>query len=457
MHVLLATAELSPLVKVGGLGDAVAGLRSALLAAGVEVTTVLPDYSGWKLGGERLVKLDVPAWAGPASARFGTLPDGTPLTLVKVPGIARSHPYLDEDGQGWTDNPARFMAFAAAVASVAEVTDPDLVHANDWHVGPTLGFLPESMPTVFTIHNLAYQGRTDGTWLEVIPRRPEAFEWWGDTNPLSGAIALADKVVTVSPNYAREILTSEFGAGLDGPLEARAPDLVGITNGIDTDVWDPATDPLLPTHFHADDLHGRRELRSELLSRVGWRGADPVIGVVTRLTHQKGVDLAMATAPYLEGMGARLLVLGSGDRALADQVRSHVEQYPDRVHFWEGYDEASARLIFAGADLLAMPSRFEPCGLNQMQAMRYGSIPVATAVGGLVDTIVDADVDSVHGTGFLAKDVTVAGMVDAFHRSVRALRSPKRRATIMHNGMTTDWSWTVPAARYREIYEAAIS
>lgn len=457
MHVLLATAELSPLVKVGGLADAVAGLRTALLANGTEVTTVLPDYSGWELEGERVTALDVPRWAGPASARTGLLPDGTPLTLVSVPGIERSHPYVDEDGEGWPDNPDRFMAYSAAVAAVAKDVGPDLVHANDWHAGPVFGFLPASMPTVLTIHNLAYQGRTDDRWLERIPRRPEAYEWWGDTNPLSGAIALADKVVTVSPNYAREILTAEFGAGLDGPLHARADDLVGITNGIDTDVWDPASDPLLPTHFAVDDLHGRRELRSELLSRVGWRGPDPVIGIVTRLTHQKGVDLAMSAIPYLEGMGARLLVLGSGDRSLADGLRHHAGQRPDRVHFWEGYDEAFSRLIFAGADLLAMPSRFEPCGLNQMQAMRYGSIPVATAVGGLVDTVADADADSVHGTGFLSPDVSVEGMVDALHRAVRALRSPKRRATIMRNGMTADWSWAVPATRYVELYETVLA
>ena len=375
LRLLLASAELSPLVKVGGLADAVAGLRGALLAEGVDVVTVLPRYADWSLTDARRIPLDVPTWAAPATATSGRLDDGTPLTLISVPGIARPHPYIDEDGEGWPDNDRRFLAFSAAVAALARVVDPDVVHLNDWHTGASLGFGIDA-PSVFTIHNLAYQGRTEGSWLDVIPHRPEAYEWFGDCNPLSGAVALADRVVTVSPRYAAEILTPEFGEGLHEALAARG--VVGITNGLDTSVWDPAADTALPAPFSADDPEGRRASRREVLGRAGWTGSVPIAAMVTRLTDQKGVDLALDAVPFLPGIGVRLVLLGSGDRRLAERARALMEAEPDWFSFWEGYDEAVSHQLFAGSDLLLMPSRFEPCGLNQLQAMRYGSIPVAT-------------------------------------------------------------------------------
>lgn len=456
-HVLIATAELSPLVKVGGLADAVAGLRAALLDDGVEVTTALPDHQGWALAREVVEDLPVPAWAAPARARTGRLPDGSPITLVEVPGMRRDHPYLDEHGDGWPDNAQRFLAWAAAVAAITDQVRPDVLHLHDWHAGPVLGFLADPPPTVFTIHNLLYQGRTSGSWLTRLTHHRQAYEWYGDLNPMSGAIALADRVVTVSPTYADEILQPAFGVGLDGPLAMRADHLSGIRNGIDTTTWDPATDPHLAVHFDADDVGPKRELRRWLQAEAGWSGPDAVVGMVTRLTEQKGVDLALELVPYLAGIGARLVVLGSGNRALAEGLREAAAAHPDRLWFHQGYDEGLAHHIFAGADLLLMPSRFEPCGLNQMQAMRYGTLPVATPVGGLLDTVVDGDADPAAGTGFLSADVSVAGLVDALHRAVRALRSPTRRATLMRNGMTTDWSWDAPAAEYRSLYEEVLS
>ena len=450
MKVLLASAELSPLVKVGGLADAVAGLRSALLESGVDVVTTLPHYSDWDLADATSVALDVPDWAAPATATSGHLPDGSPLTLISVPGIARPHPYIDDHGDGWPDNDRRFLAYSAAIAALARRVGPDVVHLNDWHTGAALGFGMEA-PSIFTIHNLAYQGRTDGSWLDVIPTRPEAYEWYGDCNPLSGAVALADRVVTVSPRYATEIVTPEFGEGLHEALAARG--VIGITNGLDTSVWDPSDDTALPAPFSADDTTGRRASRRAVVTRAGWSGTVPVAAMVTRLTDQKGVDLALDAVPYLPGVGVRLVLLGSGDRRLAERARESAAAFPAWFSFWEGYDEAVSHQLFAGSDLLLMTSRFEPCGLNQLQAMRYGSIPVATPVGGLVDTIVDADADPDAGTGFLTVDVSVAGVVDALHRAARALRSPKRRGAIQHRGMTTDWSWAGPAARYRELYE----
>lgn len=452
MRVLLASAELAPLVKVGGLAEAVGGLRAASLTAGVAVEAVIPDYAGLPLIDETHLALAVPAWAGPAIARRGRLEDGTPITLIRTPGIARPHPYVDGDGTGWTDNDARFMAFSAGVAALAEATGPDVVHLNDWHTGPVAGLLAHPSPVLLTIHNLAYQGITDVAWLDRLVRRPEAYEWWGDTNPLSGAIALADAVVTVSPTYAREILTPEFGAGLDGPLAARAGVLHGIRNGIDTRIWDPATDPHIPAPFHAGDVAGKQAAKAALCDRFGWDTEVPVAVMVTRLTDQKGVDLLfeadVATLP------ARVVLLGSGDRSLADAAAALAAAHPDRFAFVEGYEEPLSHLLFAGGDLLLMPSRFEPCGLNQMQAMRYGTIPVVSPVGGLLDTVTDADTHPRAGTGFVMGEVSADGLAEALERAVRAWTNPIRRTVITKRGMHTDWSWDTPAAEYLELYRA---
>ncbi len=453
MRVLLVSAELSPLVKAGGLGDAVAGLRGALIRAGIDAEAVLPDYRGWPLTSSRRVTLDVPEWASPATARRGHLEDGTKLTLIDVPGIRREHPYDTPEGRAFPDNDRRFMAFAAAVAALVEADPPDVLHLNDWHSGPVMGFLAEPPPSVLTIHNLAYQGRINGGWLDDLSHRPDAYEWFGDLNALSGAIALVDRVTTVSPTFAREIVEDGGGFGLEEPLRHRGSSLVGILNGLDTSVWNPTADALLPHSFDESHLDGKAHLRMELIDRLGWLSDGPVVSMVTRLTDQKGIDVALDVVPYLEGIGARLALLGSGDAELASVARNLAEGRPDRFAFLEGYDEAMAHLLFAGADLYLMPSRFEPCGLTQMQAMRYGTIPVTSAVGGLVDTVVDDDTSRGHGTGFLANDVTPAGFVDALHRAARAWRSPRRRSGIQRRGMRTDWSWDGPAREYVALYE----
>jgi starch synthase len=454
MRVLLASAELSPLVKAGGLGDAVAGLRGALIRAGLDVETVIPDYRGWRLDKSEPQPLDVPEWAAPASAHRGRMADGSRLTLIDVPEIRRPHPYDDTEGHAFPDNDQRFMAFAAAVAALAEMDPPDILHLNDWHTGPILGFLDEPPPSILTIHNLAYQGRINGGWLDDLPHRADAYEWFGDLNPLSGAIALADRVTTVSPTFASEIVVDGNGFGLEEPLRNRGSALVGILNGLDTEVWNPANDRLLDHSFGLGQLDGKAHLRAELVDRLGWHLDGPLISMVTRITDQKGIDIALSVVPYLDGIGARFALLGSGDAALAAEARALATAHADRFTFLEGYDEQMAHLLFAGADLYLMPSRFEPCGLTQMQAMRYGTIPVTSAVGGLVDTVVDDDLSRGHGTGFLAHDVSPTGFVDALHRAVRAWRSPRRRSGIQRRGMTIDWSWDVAAREYLALYES---
>lgn len=453
---MFATAELSPIATVGGLAAAAAGLARELRAAGVDVDVVMPDYGGIDLVDETVVTLEVPDWVGAASARSGRHPDVGELTVISVPDMARSHPYLQPDGQGWPDNSTRFFRFAAAVAAWCERTEPDVLHLNDWHTGPVLAALQTAPPTVVSIHNLAYQGVTDGSWLDVIGPHASHFEWWGDTNPLSGALALADRIVAVSPHYSTEIVTPEGGFGLHDALRARGDALIGILNGIDTEVWDPSADPHLPANFERKDLAGKAVCRAALSERLGFDDDDvPLTTVVTRLTEQKGVDLLFPIVELLDQVPMRVGVLGSGDAVQAAELHRLAAQHPDRFAFVEGYDEALSHLMFAGADAFLMPSRFEPCGLTQMQAMRYGTLPIVTAVGGLVDTVPDVDRDA-DGVGVSALRVESSHLLAACFRAARVLSTKRRRQTVQKRMMKIDWSWAAPAKRYEALYESLV-
>ncbi len=457
MRVVFATAELSPVAAVGGLAAAAAGLGVELRRAGVELELVMPDYGDVTLVDETVVELAVPPWVGAATIRHGVHPVVGPLHLVSVPGMARPHPYLTPSGEGWPDNDERFFRFARAVAAYVESRPPDVLHLNDWHTGAVLAGLADQPPTVLSIHNLAYQGVAGGEWLHLIGPRARHFEWWGDTNPLSGAIALADRIVAVSPNYATEIRTPAGGMGLDGPLRLRGEVVIGILNGIDTGVWDPATDQLVAETFDATTLDRRAANRAALSARVGFPDdAVPLATIVTRLTHQKGVDLVTPLVPLLDEIPLRLAVLGSGDAVTAAELHRLSAAHPDALAFVEGYDEALSHLMFAGGDVFLMPSRFEPCGLTQMQAMRYGNIPVVTAVGGLVDTVPDADwVKS--GLGFVARRAEPTDLLAALFRAARRTRDKRRRAALQRRMMAVDWSWREPATRYVELYEDLVA
>lgn len=452
MRVLFATAELSPIATVGGLAAAAAGLGSELRRGGVDVDLVMPDYGGIALVDEVTFELEVPDWVGAATVRRGRHPGVGALTLVSVPGMAREHPYLQPDGEGWPDNSERFFRFARAVAALVERDEPDVLHLNDWHTGAALAALENPPPTVVSIHNLAYQGVADGSWLDVIGLNSRHYEWWGDTNPLTGALALADRVVAVSPHYATEIQTVEDGFGLDRPLRDRGDALVGILNGIDTDVWNPETDPHLPVNFSRDDIAGKVACRAALAQRVGFDDDEiPLATVVTRLTEQKGIDLLVPLIPLLEQVPMRLAVLGSGDAVLSARLHDLADSHAEHFAFVEGYDEALSHLMFGGADLFVMPSRFEPCGLTQMQAMRYGAVPVVTAVGGLVDTVPDADTNP-RGLGFVADSVSPEYLLAAMFRAARAVTKKRNATALRRRMMAIDWSWTKPAERYREMY-----
>lgn len=454
LRVLFATAEFAPIARVGGLAEACAGLVRELQATGVDVDVVLPDYFGTPLADEEVHTVPVPDWAGSwATVRRGIHPVAGAVALVTTVGTHKPHPYVDEHGNGYPDNELRFLGFSAAVAGLAAQTRPDVLHLNDWHTSAALAFLADPPPTVLTIHTLGYQGEADATWLGRLWYRAEAYAGPGNINPLLGAIRLADRVIAVSPSYADEIRS-------DPELAARGDALVGILNGIDTGEWHPAHDPYLAVPYDATTVaDGKRACRAALLDRIGFAGRrvradEPVIGVVSRLVHQKGIDLLLESVPFLHHMGSRLVVLGSGEAGLTDALRYAADVHPDRVAFVNGYDVELAHQIFAGADLLAMPSRFEPCGLAQMQAMTYGTLPVVTHVGGLRDTVIDADADPEHGTGIAAHLPSAAAVTDALWRATRLWRNERRRRAAQQRAMAIDWSWKQPAAEHVALYRA---
>ena len=458
MKVLFASAEFAPLARVGGLAAAAAGLVAELRRQGVDVHVVVPDYFATPLLDESVVTLDVPEWAGPTTARTGSLAGIGAITLIDAFGVRKSHPYLTPDGHGWPDNDRRFMAFSAALGALAEATHPDVLHLNDWHTCVALAHMAELPPTMLTIHTLGYQGRTNPGWLMTLPKRVEAFEQWGDCNPLLGGIRLADVVVAVSPNYAAEITTPQGGFGLDGPLRERGDRLVGILNGIDADEWDPHTDRHLPATYSANDVAAKATIRADLLARYGLTdGGGPLLTMVTRLAEQKGVDLLVPLTPFLRRLGASLIVLGDGEQALADALAAAAAAHPHEVAFVRGYDEALAHQLFAGADVFTMPSRFEPCGLAQMQSMRYGTLPLVTDVGGLHDTVIDVDDAPTGGTGIVVPDASSVALMDGLHRMVKAYAQPRRRAAMQRRGMAVDWSWKRPAAAHVDWYRRLLA
>lgn len=452
MRVTFATAEFSPIATVGGLAAASAGLVDALRRSGIDVDVVLPDYTPSDEGIIETIELQVPLWAGPATAKKIKHRQAGEITLIDAPGLAKSHPYLQPDGNGWLDNTDRFMRFSAAVAEFVRHTSPDAVHLNDWHTATALAALDPTPPSVLSLHNLAHQGAARSEWLDLIGPKSDHYEWWDGINPLAGAIALADYVVAVSPHHATEIVEDGNGFGLDGALQAKGSALTGILNGIDTTVWNPENDSYLPAAFSATDHTGKISNRDHLVSELGLTDDDSLLAVaVTRLTDQKGIDLLLPLINLLDEIPLRLAVLGSGDRTLSERLTAAADN-ADRFTFVDGYDEALSHRLIAAGDLFLMPSRFEPCGLTQMQAMRYGTIPIVTPVGGLVDTVLDLDTHSRVGRGFVMNDVSSTALISAVHRAVRKCKG-KQLENIRTRIMSVDWSWDAPAKEFIKIYE----
>ncbi|WP_262027788.1 glycogen synthase GlgA [Microvirga sp. Mcv34] len=473
LNVLSVASEVFPIIKTGGLADVAGALPSALAEEGVTVVTLMPGYPAVLKALESTeVVHQYPAFFGGAARLLSGRAAGLDLFVIDAPHLFErpGSPYLAPNGRDWPDNARRFAALARAAADIgqglAPAFVPDVVHAHDWQAGLVpvyLSLTGQPRPgTVVTIHNIAFQGIFPADLLFEVGLPASVFtvdgvEYYGQIGFLKGGLQLADRITTVSPTYAKEIQTPEGGMGLDGLLRARAGVVSGILNGIDDKVWDPATDQHLALTYDRDSLERRAANKRALQERLGLK-PDPdalLFGVVSRLSEQKGLDLVLAGLSRLLTEGAQLALLGAGDRALEESFQTARIVYPGQVGCVIGYDEKLAHQIQGGSDALLVPSRFEPCGLTQLCAMRYGSLPVVSRVGGLADTIIDANEMAIAtgaGTGFQFGPTTFGATLDVIDRVKALWRDKDSWQRLQLNGMAADLSWHRPARQYANLY-----
>jgi len=464
-------SEVVPYSKTGGLADVAGALPPAQAALGHHVMVVAPAHRTALAAAIPGVRAgEVEALGHRAQLHVHSHRD-VEIVLLDCPLLyVRPALYSLPDGD-FPDNAFRFAFFArAALAALRALGGADVVHAHDWQAALAPLLLAEDEAaraqasctrTVMTIHNLAYQGSFPPWVMEQcgLPWRlfsPERLEYYGRVNFLKGGLATADALTTVSPTYAREILTAELGCGLDGVLRSRADALSGILNGLDVETWDPAADPNLPVRYDAASVEeGKRAARAALAGEAGLApGARPVVGMVSRLAEQKGADVVAAAAPGILALGFDLVVLGTGDRRYEGQLAALGTAHPGRVGLFLAFDEGLAHRIYAGSDLFLMPSRYEPCGLGQMSAMRYGTLPVVTRTGGLADTVTDAEHPA--GTGFVLAAPTAEALLGALARARAVLDEPARLAAMRRAGMAADFSWQASALRYLALYRSLL-
>ena len=470
LSILLVTSEAHPYAKTGGLAEVAAALPDALGRLGHSVTLVLPRYRGVDVTGASAQDANVPVGSFMQPVRFHRREERTGVTavFVDVPELFDRESLYNVNGIDYVDNAWRFAVFSRAALEYARLRGkrPSIIHAHDWQTGLVPVFqkmllspdpIVGGVPVVFTIHNLAFQGVfppsiLPGLGLGWNVMDINALEYWGNVSYLKGGINFSERITTVSPTYAREILTPEGGFGMDGALRRRSDDLTGILNGIDVERWEPSSDTLVGATYTAEDLSGKSKAREILLKDVGLPSSKaPVIGIISRLTDQKGFDLIAAAAADLMSLDARWVMLGSGDSWYEDLWRSLAARFPDRVSATIGFDEQLAHRIEAGSDMFLMPSRFEPCGLNQMYSLRYGTVPIVRATGGLADTVQDAS--EPDGNGIRFTDYTPAALVEAVKRALELFRNPKRWKQLQQAGMRRDFSWDASAREYVKVYE----
>jgi len=475
--VLIIGSEAVPFAKTGGLADVLGALPGALTRLGWDVTVAIPRYRGVSAGS--LIDtwpVTVGAFTRDVGLFEAPLAGGARAWLVDCPELFDRDTLYGPNGLDYPDNPRRFALLVRAALEHAARVDraPALVHAHDWQAAlapvylktlyqshPMLG----STASVFTIHNLAYQGLFDADWL---PRLDlgwdqlslDRMEYWGGISFLKGAINDAELITTVSPRYADEIQTPELGFGFDGILRRRRPDLIGVLNGIDTTEWNPGHDRFLPQAYGVDDLAGKEAAKAELLSQYGMaRDAAamrrPLVGLISRMIDQKGFDLLAALADDLPSLEAAFVVLGTGEARYQDLWTRLSAAHPDRIGARIGFDEGLAHLIEGGADIFLMPSRFEPCGLNQMYSLRYGTVPVVRAVGGLADTVIGYAPERPDATGFVFEEYTPPALLDALTRALALYGDPRRWRALQTSGMRLDYSWDRSAREYVTIYGRA--
>jgi len=501
--VLIIGSEATPYAKTGGLADVLGALPSAIARLDCDVTLALPRYRGVSEGAlvERF-PLAVGGFATTVGLYEVLLDERMRILLVDEPGLYDRENLYGVGNVDYPDNARRFAVLVRAALEFASrrETPPDVVHGHDWQAGlapvylkslyakhPVLG----GIPSVLTIHNLAYQGLFDPDWLPRLdlPRElltVDRLEYWGRISFLKGGINDADVITTVSRTYAREIETPEYGCGFDGILRQRSDDLIGILNGIDSEKWNPATDPFLPAPYSVEDISGKRTAKAALLARYGLPHDDvamsrPVVAMISRMVDQKGFDLIAAVAGELPHMGAGFVVLGTGEARYEDLWRGLAASYPDRIGIRIGFDEPLAHLIEGGADLFLMPSKFEPCGLNQLYSLRYGTVPVVRAVGGLADTVQDRAVrpgaresPSLGGAprrslsaamaserrtawnGFVFHDYSPQALLEALRRALTVFEDKRVWRALQTTGMKQDYSWDRSAREYVRIYDRLV-
>ena len=489
MRIVIAASEAVPFSKTGGLADVATALAKSLDATGHDVTLIVPDYREIRLSKRgQLPKVWDTGLRFSMSINGRYVTGGVNWTILPDTGVRvlfvsqadyfdRTELYM-EHGDGYADNCERFCFFSRAVLEICQqmVLRPDIIHCNDWQTGlvPALlhtkyasrpGF--ENAASVMTLHNMAYQGRF---WhldmhLTGMPWRcfnMHQMEMWGDLNLLKTGIAFADQITTVSPTYASEVCTPEGGEGLDGLLKHRRRDLVGILNGIDTNVWNPDSDPLLPSGYSVNAVNpGKADCKRHLLQRMNLPVRDnvPVIGMVSRMSDQKGFDLIAECATRMLFQDIQMVFLGTGDPRYENYLQHLARQYPSKVAVQVGFDESLAHQIEAGSDAFLMPSRFEPCGLNQMYSLRYGTLPIVRKVGGLADSVVNVESETIKSesaTGFVFDDYKATALAESVERMVELYRQPDVWNQVQRNGMSIDWSWQKSTRGYTETYRRAL-
>ncbi|WP_284619960.1 glycogen synthase GlgA [Aquabacterium humicola] len=472
MRVLHVAAEVYPLVKTGGLADVAAALPPALAAAGADVRLLLPGLPPIldAVQSAKMV-LDIGSAFGALRVKLllARMPGShLPVYVIDAPHLYRraGGPYQAPDGSPWPDNLRRFALLGWVAAHLAAGDAdidwvPEVVHAHDWHAAMSCAYIADHLPTpaasVYTVHNMAFQGlfpHHDWAMLGLSSRfmSPAGLEFHGQLSFMKAGLKFADRVTTVSPTYAHEISTHEFGFGLDGVIRGRGSEVSGILNGIDPQVWNPATDAALAERYDAQRLDGKQRCRRALQQQLGLEVDEHalLVTVVSRLTSQKGLDLVLGALPALVPAGVQFAVQGTGEPALEAAFRMAEQMHPGRVRVHIGYDEARAHQMIAGADAIAVPSRFEPCGLTQMYGLRYGTLPIVRRVGGLADTVADGE------TGFCFDAASVAAFEGAVRRAIEARAQPATWTAMMRRGMAQDLSWAHAASDYLVLYAAAV-
>jgi starch synthase len=479
--ILLAATECVPFAKTGGLADVVGALPKALQNLGAEVRVVLPKYGsidekkhGMKKTGE---KMQIPMAGGMHDVAIwqGKFPDSkSKVYFVECEEYFGRDGLYQENGEDYPDNDERFALFSKAVIEMLKVIGyrPDVIHCNDWQTGLIPAYLKvlystdefyRGISSVITIHNIAYQGIFNHGTMEKIGLPWDVFnmsgvEYWGHVSYLKAGLVYADVINTVSPTYAREIQASgEFGRGMEGLLKSRSSDLFGILNGIDYDLWDPASDKYLSSTFDGEDLRGKSRNKKTLQKDLGLPMENvPMVGLISRLADQKGFDLVADCIESMMEMEMQIVILGTGDQKYHEMLEGLAEQYGDKLSVNLKFDDPLAHKIYAGCDMFLMPSRFEPCGLGQMIALKYGTMPIVFHTGGLADTVADYMEDPNNGNGFVFREYSSAAMMDAVNRAMETYANKRKWNSIVKNCMKMDFSWKASASSYVDLYEKAM-